>query len=380
MGSRVRMVAAACLVSSGLLAGGAGASMALADPSLTGDEHTDDSVGDGPDHGRDGSGEKPKSHPDDKKTATGVGPQTGGTGSEHSDDVGSGKAEQTGKEPGEPKPGDEKQGADDPKNGDNGDGVNPDDPNCSKTGSNGGAGCGGGNSNGDPDDPLTTKPTKDESPTNVEQLPAEPGGCDDKNKDHCSPGWPWWPWPWPWNPGEPPGPGGGGGGGAAPEVPSGRPHVLPQLQLPPELMPPETEPGPTVIDAQPGVGIAAAQLPIAPITLPVIVAPAIGLGGGGGSPGAPTLPLTPRGVTAELPAGREPLPANVGSNVAVPAASYRIGYTEYLRSAGLSQVAALAVPGLGGMLVLTGAGGLVGYRQAKAGRAVHTTGTARFVN
>jgi hypothetical protein len=51
-----------------------------------------------------------------------------------------------------------------------------------------------------------------------------------------------------------------------------------------------------------------------------------------------------------------------------------------LRSAGLSQVAALAVPGVAGMLVLTGAGGLVGYRQAKAGHAVHTTGTARFVN
>ena len=62
------------------------------------------------------------------------------------------------------------------------------------------------------------------------------------------------------------------------------------------------------------------------------------------------------------------------------ASSDLIGYTEYLRSAGLSQVAALAVPGLGGMLVLTGAGGLVGYRQAKAGHAVHTSGTARFVN
>jgi len=376
MGSRVRLAAAACLVASGLLAGGACASMAFADPPLTGDEHTDDSVGDGSDHGRDGSGEKPKSHPDDKTTTTGVGPQRGGTGGEHSGDVGSDKAEQAGKEPGEPKPGDEKQGADDPKNRDNGDGVNPADPNCSKTGSNGGAGCGGVNGNTDRDDPPPTKPTT--IPTKVEQLPGEPGKCDDKNKEHCSPGWPW-------NPGEttPPGlpaPGGGGGGGAAPEVPSGRPHVLPQMQLPPELMPPQTEPGPTVIDAQPGVGIAAAQLPIAPIKLPVIVAPAIGLGGGGGSPGAPTLPLTPRGVTAELPAGREPLPANVGSNVAVSAASYRIGYTEYLRSAGLSQVAALAVPGLGGMLVLTCAGGLVGYRQAKAGRAVHTTGTARFVN
>jgi hypothetical protein len=290
--------------------------------------------------------------------------EPGGTGSEHSGDVGSGKAEQTGKEPGDPKPGDETQGADDPGNG-----------NCGNSGSNGNAGCGGGSGNSDPDDPPTTIPTKEEPPP-----PEEPGACDDKNKDHCSPGWPWWPWPWPWNPGEPPGPGGGGGGGTAPEVPSGRPHVLPQMQLPPELMPPETEPGPTVVDAEPGVGIAAAQLPIAPITLPVIVAPATGLGGGGGSPGAPTLPVTPRGVSAEPPAGREPLPANVGSNVAVPATSYRIGYTEYLRSAGLSQVAALAVPGLAGMLTLTGAGGLVGYRQAKAGHAVHTSGTARFVN
>ena len=145
-------------------------------------------------------------------------------------------------------------------------------------------------------------------------------------------------------------------------------------------MPPTTEPvGPSVIEAAPGVGVAAAELPIPPITLPVIVAPATGLGGGG-SPGSPALPAAPRGVTAQPPAGRAPLPANVGSNVAVPASSYRIGYTDYLRDAGLSQVAALAVPGVAGMLVLTGAGGLVGYRQAKAGHAVHTSGTARFVN
>ena len=52
---------------------------------------------------------------------------------------------------------------------------------------------------------------------------------------------------------------------------------------------------------------------------------------------------------------------------------------EYLRTAGLPQVAALAVPGLVGILVLTGAGGLVGYRQAKAGHAVHVGGSARFM-
>jgi hypothetical protein len=73
-------------------------------------------------------------------------------------------------------------------------------------------------------------------------------------------------------------------------------------------------------------------------------------------------------------------PANVGSNIAVPGSSYRVGYAEYLRTAGLSQLAAFAVPGVVGMLAFTAAGGLIGYRQAKAGHAVRTGGTARFVN
>ncbi len=357
MGSRVRIAAAACLVASGLLAGGAGASIAFADSPLPidqpGNKHSSD--------------EKPKSNPDEKKTTPG-----------------SGKEEQPGTDPDPKTDGDKKDGEageDGKKNGDDNNGVgNPGNGNCGNSGGNGNAqGCGGGG--GDPSTPPTrpTKPstttTKEEPPPPPEE-PEEPGECDDKNRDHCSPGWPWWPWPW--NPGEPPGPGGGSGGGH-PEVPSGRPGLPPPMQLPPHLMPP-TETGPTVVDVEPGVGIAAAQLPIAPITLPVIVAPATGLGGGGGASGGPALPVAPRGVTAEPPAGREPLPANVGSNVAVPATSYRIGYTEYLRSAGLSQVAALAVPGVAGMLVLTCAGGLFGYRQAKAGHAVHTSGTARFVN
>jgi hypothetical protein len=398
VGSRVRIAAAACLVACGLLAGGASASTAFADSPLIGEDSG----------GKPSSGEKPKPNPDEKKTIPGVGQQPGGTGSEHTDKVGTDKNDPPVKDERDPKPGDETHGPEDGHKGesdngkrdDNVTGVDPDNGNCS----NGTNGCGGGNGNGDLDDPPTTPPTTKAITTTTQETTKEvpppppcddknkdrcspvPPACDDKNKDHCSPGWPWWPFPWPWPPnpseppGQPPGPGGGGGGGH-PEVPSGRPRVAPQMQLPPELMPPTTGPvGPTVVDAEPGVGIAAAQLPIAPITLPVIVAPATGLGGGGGTPGAPALPVTPRGVTAEPLAGREPLPANVGSNVAVPATSYRIGYTEYLRSAGLSQVAALAVPGVAGMLVLTGAGGLVGYRQAKAGHAVHTSGTARFVN
>jgi hypothetical protein len=156
------------------------------------------------------------------------------------------------------------------------------------------------------------------------------------------------------------------------------------MQLPPDA--------PTVISVAPGLGVAAAELPFAPITLPVIVAPVVGPGavgpsaggpGAGGPPAAPAnpaLPAPPRAVAAEPPAGRNPLPANVGSNAAMPASSYRIGYAEYLRTAGIPQVAALAVPGVGGMLVLTAAGGLVGYRQAKAGHAVRMGGAARFVN
>ena len=153
------------------------------------------------------------------------------------------------------------------------------------------------------------------------------------------------------------------------------------MQLPPEA--------PTVVSAAPGLALAAGELPLAPITLPVIVAPipipvlAPGVGGGGGGPAGPAnpaLPPAPRAVAAEPPAARDTLPANVGSNAVVPAASYRVGYAEYLRTAGISQVAALAVPGLAGMLVLTGAGGLLGYRQAKAGHAMRAARTARFVN
>jgi len=155
------------------------------------------------------------------------------------------------------------------------------------------------------------------------------------------------------------------------------------MQLPPDLTKPAIEQPiePSVVDVTPGVGVAAAELPIAPVTLPVIVAPSIGLGGGGSAnAGTPPLPSAPRGGTAAPPAGREPLPANAGSNVGVSSSSYRVGYAQYLRTAGMSQVAALAVPGVAGILVLTGAGGLVGYRQAKAGHAVRTGGTARFIN
>ncbi len=60
-------------------------------------------------------------------------------------------------------------------------------------------------------------------------------------------------------------------------------------------------------------------------------------------------------------------------------ATFRIGYADYLRTASTGEIAAMALPGVTGMMTLTGLGGLVGYRQAKAGRTVRIDAT-RFMS
>jgi hypothetical protein len=332
----VQSAASACLVASGLFLCGLGGALAIAEPPAIPDgTHSNDGPGKGPKSESEGTGSATKTN---EKPATGTGKSS----------------------PDADKPGN---------------GKNPENGNCGQgnDGSNGNAqGCGGGGGStppSSPPSPSTTASTESSTETKTSESTTTHTTSSSKTTTTSSEttstttssvGMP--------------APGGGGGGGGAVEVPSGIPELPPEMQLPP----PATEP--SVVDVVPGLGAAAVELPVPPITLPVIVAPMSAGGGGGGAQGEPALPGTPRGVSAEPPAGREPLPANVGSNAAVPASSYRIGYTDYLRSAGLSQVAALAVPGVAGMLVLTGAGGLVGYRQAKAGHAVHTNGTARFMN
>lgn len=241
------------------------------------------------------------------------------------------------------------------------------------------------------------KPQKpdDEKPTD-----GEPGDGEEGTDGETPPKEPHWPpreeppgeedpedcWPWPPGPGpgpkpDPPPPGDGGGVGPPQRPPAGRPHT-PPMQLPPHLLPEHTPSEPGVVDAQPGIGITSTDIPVAPIALPVIVAPPVALPGIAAPRGLPSepAPASPRGAAAEPPAGRQAPPVETFSNVGTPPPSYRAGYTEYLRSAGISQVAALAAPGLAGMVILTGLGGLVGYRQAKAGHAVRTGGAARFVN
>jgi hypothetical protein len=230
--------------------------------------------------------------------------------------------------------------------------------------------------------------------------PKDPTDSDDPEGHPAGFGWPWWggPCPDPHDPDDPGGPGGpglppsngSGSGGAHPSPPSGRPELPPAMQLPlPREVPPQlpnisVDP---VLDAGAGLASAAAGLPFVPITLPVVVAP-FGVGGGGpggagagsraGTPSAPRSPGAPRNNQPTPKDGQKSPPAFSASN-GVPPASFRVGYGNYLRTAGVGEMMAVAVPGVTGILVLTGAGGLVGYRQARAGRAVRASGTARFV-
>jgi hypothetical protein len=348
MGSRVRVATAACFVASGLFVGGAGGALAFADPAgghgENRDRYANDSLGGavrgalgrgGPDTSavgqesgttEGGTSRGPRQGPD-----THVGAGRGGAPSSEAD-----PKQPNGATPGDEQPVDVKPGPVDVKPGENAGGVTPGEQ-----------------------DPKGEPPK------------CEPPKCE--GPDEQKPGW--WPWPRPGgDPGQPQTPGGGGGGAVQP--PSGRPAPPPEMQLGPGAG--------TAAGAMAAPGVGAAVLPaLVPITLlPVIVVPAAAGGGGAAAPAAPPGPIPfgrPQAVIAEPAAGREPLPANVGGNSAAPA-SFRVGYGEYLRTAGMAQVAALAVPGVAGILVLTGAGGLAGYRQAKAGHTVRTGGTARFLN
>jgi hypothetical protein len=82
------------------------------------------------------------------------------------------------------------------------------------------------------------------------------------------------------------------------------------------------------------------------------------------------------------PPVQRPGPADhtfAADNKIVAGPAFRPGYSDDLRAAGLGEVAAVAVPGFTGLLVLTGAGGLIGFRQARAGRSLPAASGARFM-
>lgn len=206
---------------------------------------------------------------------------------------------------------------------------------------------------------------------------------------------PSWPWSW-WGWGATP-----GSNGETPEYPAGPIPLL--LQIPVQILYEINGIAQPLIEAAvTGLATAASHLPFPPAsTLPLFVSPGPSAGVGmsaGGSRGAGTTvpegprftppavpapvvaPDPPRHVTAPPPAKQQTSPpASPASNELLAAPTYRMGYVDYLRAAGMGEVAAVAVPGVTGILVLTSAGGLIGYRQARAGRAVRAGGPARFM-
>jgi hypothetical protein len=89
-------------------------------------------------------------------------------------------------------------------------------------------------------------------------------------------------------------------------------------------------------------------------------------------PGATPIEQLP--PSASGPAPLNAAPANAGPPNAAPAnsalanSSLREGYPQYLRSARITQVATVALPGLAGLIALTAGGSVIGYRQANSGR------------
>lgn len=202
--------------------------------------------------------------------------------------------------------------------------------------------------------------------------PHDPGNPKDP-EDPCGPGDPGDPG----DPGEPPPvegdfPEQGGGSGEGPAHWPGSPYGQPPDAAPAEPEPPKELP--------PGASLAPAVPPPPAVVPPVVVVP----------PPVGAVPA-PSQVDVAPPAAPPPPPAAAsitvlpihqagpGVGLDVAPASFRAGYPEYLRDAALSEIAGLALPGVAGLMALTGVGGLMGYRQAKAGHAVRAAGTARFL-
>jgi hypothetical protein len=71
--------------------------------------------------------------------------------------------------------------------------------------------------------------------------------------------------------------------------------------------------------------------------------------------------------------------APVGTVKAMSGQAPRQGYTDYLRRPALPQLAGAALPGVAGILLMTVGGGVIGYRQASAGRMIRAGGASRYL-
>jgi hypothetical protein len=154
----------------------------------------------------------------------------------------------------------------------------------------------------------------------------------------------------------------------------------------------EEEPGVVDADGATPLTTGSSDLPVlqAPVAVPRVrvAAPRPITGSAPAVPRVPSAgPAGPAGARAPEPRGPvaqpgsvpvEQLPPPSGSAAAMGSPAPREGYPRYLRSARVNQVAAVALPGLAGLIAITASGGVIGFRQANSGRYLRT-GAARFL-
>jgi hypothetical protein len=123
--------------------------------------------------------------------------------------------------------------------------------------------------------------------------------------------------------------------------------------------------------------------PVAPPAAPPVIPPvAVAPPPAGGRPGSQV--HVPNSIVAGAPPlmrGPAPTPAPPAATAAVPVEvpATRLGYQRYLRTAKVTDVAVVALPGVVGLVLMTVSGTVIGHRQARAGHMLRHTGTARFM-
>ena len=209
------------------------------------------------------------------------------------------------------------------------------------------------------------------------------------------------PWPCPWPTVVPPAPAPApapvpsgsdrGGNGVLAALPIGATPVVPVPRIAGAAEPQPAEfdiaeygeasnaaPIAEALPAQPaadatGAGPAAVDLspPPAALPAPVMISPPIG----SAPPPPPAAPLTRTAIAPRV----VPAPPAQSQSSVDPARSVRLGYPEELRSADITKLAMVALPGLAAIAGMTALGGVIGYRQARAGYVLQAAGAGRFL-
>ncbi|MBV8346799.1 MAG: hypothetical protein JOZ49_04425, partial [Mycolicibacterium sp.] len=154
------------------------------------------------------------------------------------------------------------------------------------------------------------------------------------------------------------------------------------LGLPPAVGPPTTFDYPPAVASAPMALLPASPLPASPLSQPLApLAPADRPDGPmvGNAAGLATLGgIATSHESQESSLADQAAPTPLGARIEQVLGHVGRAIGQALRSVSLADLAAAALPGLGGLLIFTGAGVRAGHRQAKFGFAVQVAGIARF--